>query len=211
MSGPWKILMKGSIKLRERLIRILKFLGLSFLPFRARVLCFVGFGVLVGLGLVVAKVSRVTSYMSDDPATCVNCHVMRPEYASWRRSSHASVATCNDCHVPHDNKLHGLAFKARDGLYHSSIFTLRLEPEVIQLSSGAEPVVQSNCIRCHAATVQNIHCSVKDPEMRWCWSCHREGPHGRAHGLSTAPGSMDPELPPVLRRQVPTIKGRPSK
>lgn len=197
----------------------MKVVGLSFLPLRARIPCFIGFGVLVGLGLVLVWVARVTSYMSDDPATCVNCHVMRPEYASWRHSSHASVATCNDCHVPHDNKLHGLAFKARDGIYHSTIFTLRLEPEVIRLSSGAAPVVQANCIRCHAATVENIHCPIQNQldqdvqrqEVRWCWSCHREVPHGRTHGLSTSPGGMIPELPPVLRRQVPTIKGRPSK
>lgn len=209
------------MRLPTRIILVLRFLGLSFLPFRARVVCFVGFGLLLGLGLVIAKVSRVTSYMSNDPLTCVNCHVMKPEYASWRHSSHASVATCNDCHVPHDSKLRGLAFKARDGLYHSTIFTLHLEPEVIELSSGAIPVVQSNCVRCHANTVENIHCPIVDAnrypqpnekqEVQWCWTCHREVPHGRVHGLSSSPGGMAPELPPVLRQQIPTIKGRPAQ
>lgn len=212
---------KKRMRLPKRLISIVQLASLSFLPFRARILCFVALGVLIGLGVLLAKVSRVTSYLSDDPMACVNCHVMRPEYASWRHSSHAAVATCNDCHVPHDSKLAGLAFKARDGIYHSTIFTLRLEPEVIQLSSGAIPVVQSNCVRCHAGTVENIYCPLRDVDIYpppaegekipWCWTCHSEVPHGRVHGLSSSPGGMAPELPPVLRRQVPMIKGRPAK
>lgn len=212
--------MVKSGKCRCSMLGMIKLVSLSFLPFRARIACFIGFGILVGLGVVVAKVSRATSYMGDDPTTCVNCHVMRSEYTSWRHSSHAAVATCNDCHLPHDSKLDALAFKARDGIYHSTIFTLRLEPEVIQLSSAAKPVVQSNCVRCHSAMVGNIYCPIEDQnvyahgsgdqEKKWCWSCHREVPHGRVHGLSSSPGSMVPELPPVMQRQVPTIKGRSS-
>ena len=42
------------------------------------------------------------SYMSDDPAVCVNCHIMQPQYDSWQKASHHTVATCVDCHLPHD-------------------------------------------------------------------------------------------------------------
>lgn len=60
-------------------------------------------GIIIGLGLYMLKIGNVASYASDDPKACINCHVMNGEYATWLVSSHAKKATCNDCHVPHDN------------------------------------------------------------------------------------------------------------
>jgi cytochrome c nitrite reductase small subunit len=157
--------------------------------------------------MAVGKVSRVTSYLSDDPEACVNCHVMRPQYASWQHSSHAS-ATCNDCHVPHDTILNAYAFKARDGLYHSVIFTLRLEPQVIRMSRGAVPVVEGNCRRCHGRVIEEVSLRRRQPGDHRCWDCHREVPHGRVRSLSAAPRVMSPQLPPALQPQVPSIGGR---
>ncbi|MDZ7608895.1 MAG: NapC/NirT family cytochrome c [Cyclobacteriaceae bacterium] len=57
----------------------------------------------VGIFVYAIYVSNAVSYLSDDPETCVNCHVMRPEFATWQHSSHKEVAVCNDCHVPHNN------------------------------------------------------------------------------------------------------------
>ena len=79
----------------------------------------------------------------------MNCHVMTTQYLTWQHSSHARVATCNDCHVPHDNLVHKFAFKAQDGSWHATVFTMRWEPQVIRLSERAKPVVQANCRRCH--------------------------------------------------------------
>lgn len=59
-------------------------------------------GVLCGLGSYTLYASRAWTYLSDDPATCVNCHIMGPYYATWNHSSHSRNATCNDCHVPHE-------------------------------------------------------------------------------------------------------------
>ena len=42
-------------------------------------------------------------YLFDDPAACVNCHIMTPYYQSWFHNSHAKWTNCNDCHVPQDN------------------------------------------------------------------------------------------------------------
>ena len=55
-------------------------------------------GVLCGLGSYTLYASRAWTYLSDDPATCVNCHIMGPYYATWNHSSHSRNATCNDCH-----------------------------------------------------------------------------------------------------------------
>src|SRR5688572_31846264 len=40
------------------------------------------------------------SYMTDNPAACANCHVMREQFEEWLKSSHGKVAVCNDCHTP---------------------------------------------------------------------------------------------------------------
>lgn len=87
--------------------------------------------VIVGLSFYLALLAKVGSYLSDDLKTCVNCHVMAPEYATWANSSHKNETNCNDCHVPHDNVFKKYAFKAKDGLYHVSIFTKGTEPQAI--------------------------------------------------------------------------------
>lgn len=74
------------------------------------------------------RIANATSYLSDSPQTCINCHVMTDAYASWQRGSHGRVAVCVDCHVPHSNLVAKYAYKSRDGLKHSCVFTMRKEP-----------------------------------------------------------------------------------
>ncbi|HSJ25479.1 MAG TPA: cytochrome c nitrite reductase small subunit [Longimicrobiales bacterium] len=151
-------------------------------------------GVGAGLAAMTFHVSRASSYLSDNPQTCVNCHVMAPQYATWSYSRHRETATCNDCHVPHDNKLRHYAFKASDGARHAFMFTFRLEPQVIRIHEAGQRVVQENCIRCHDATVHNTRLDEVAGDARAehgeglrCWACHRETPHGRVRGLASVP------------------------
>lgn len=95
-------------------------------------------GIIFGLGAYLVYVSKAYSYLSDDPKVCVNCHVMGPYYATWQHSSHKMVATCNDCHVPHNNILNKYFFKAKDGLRHSYIFTMRKEPQAMQAITASQ-------------------------------------------------------------------------
>ena len=37
-------------------------------------------GVIAGLGGYAIYMSRVHAYLSDDPAACINCHIMTPYY-----------------------------------------------------------------------------------------------------------------------------------
>ena len=76
-------------------------LGLWFLSRGWRPAGFLMLGIAGGMGLFVLHISRATSYLSDAPETCVNCHVMTAQYVTWQHSSHAGVTTCNDSHVPH--------------------------------------------------------------------------------------------------------------
>ncbi|MBM4370574.1 MAG: cytochrome c nitrite reductase small subunit [Deltaproteobacteria bacterium] len=152
-------------------------------------------GLLLGLGLLAFRVSNADSYLRDDPAACINCHIMTPWYAGWAHSAHRTAATCNDCHVPHENFVRSYAFKALDGMRHATMFTLRLEPQTLKLTAMSSAVVQGNCIRCHEHQV--MHVDMGPARGRRCWDCHRETPHGLAQSLSSTPAARRPELPPA--------------
>lgn len=167
-------------------------------PPQWRLPALVALGIFFGLGFYALYLSKAASYLSDAPETCVNCHVMAPQYATWGHSSHWEVATCNDCHVPHNNVFNKYFFKAKDGLRHASMFALRMEPEVIFILEEGREVVHNNCIRCHsqlltdpklASQVANHAHNTQD---RVCWECHREVPHGRVNSLSSVPNARVP-------------------
>ena len=155
-------------------------------------------GAMLGLLFYIVHISNAVSYLSDDPETCVNCHIMAPEYATWSHSSHREVAHCNDCHVPHNNVFNKYYFKAKDGMRHAYMFTMRMEPQTIFIRKEGKHVVQQNCLRCHEKLVHNermlaytttYHDSFSE---RNCWDCHRETPHGRVHSLSSVPFARVP-------------------
>lgn len=154
--------------------------------------------VLTGIFSYLFYVSRAHSYLSDNPETCINCHLMAPQYATWQHSAHREVATCNDCHVPHNNVFNQYFFKAMDGLRHATIFTLRAEPQVIRIKEAGISVVQENCKRCHTNTNERVglttitYDDTKHGLGKLCWECHREVPHGRVKSLSSTPHARVP-------------------
>jgi cytochrome c nitrite reductase small subunit len=188
-------------------------------PARWRIPVILISGILAGLFLYVAYISRVTSYLSDDPSSCMNCHIMAPQYATWSHSAHREKTNCNDCHVPHNNVFNKYYFKARDGMRHATMFTLKREPQVIFIKEEGKQVVQDNCIRCHSDlitdekvmnyTSQTHHSRTE----RHCWECHRETPHGRVNSLSSVPYARVPvkgsPLPGWLRQLTEQTKNKP--
>jgi len=127
---------------------------------------------------------------------------MTPEYLTWQHGSHGKVTTCNDCHVPQDSEFNKYYFKAKDGLYHSYIFTTHQEPEVIIMKEASAEVVHNNCIRGHQDQVLDTKSSSMIPSHkadrleRRCWECHRETPHGRVKSLSAVGYQVDPQTRP---------------
>jgi cytochrome c nitrite reductase small subunit len=161
-------------------------------------------GVFTGLGLFILYISNAFSYLSDEPSTCMNCHVMTPQYATWERSSHREVAVCNDCHVPQNNVFSKYSFKAQDGMRHATIFTMRWEPQVIRIKDAGRAAVQDNCIRCHIDLIGNLTVGGINQEShtarldKRCVDCHQETPHGIVNSLASTPYARVPRLSPVV-------------
>lgn len=168
-------------------------------------------GALCGLVLFLIHISNFFSYLSDNPKTCINCHIMVPQYVTWFHSSHREAATCNDCHVPQDNIIKTYGFKAMDGLKHSAIFTIRGEEQAIIIGRMGKGAVQANCQRCHRAlfeqasylpqTLKNFHLRTE----RTCWECHREVPHGKSRSLSATPFAKAPTTKSMVPEWLTTV------
>lgn len=135
-------------------------------------------GILLGTTGYTFVEAKGWSYLSNDPLTCVNCHVMREQYDSWQHSSHHAVATCNDCHVPQD-LLGKYLTKADHGFRHSWGFTFQDFHEPIQIKESSLAAVQANCVRCHQSFVGDIlqHSQV-DRDANNCIRCHSSVGHG---------------------------------
>jgi cytochrome c nitrite reductase small subunit len=140
----------------------------------------VAFGALLGLGFFTFDYAAGTSYLSNDPKACVNCHIMRDEYNGWTKSSHHAVATCNDCHVPPHFPAKYIA-KSRNGWNHSRAFTMQDFPEPIMITRKNAEILQDNCLRCHGDFVHEIvpgSSSPTDPHGVQCVHCHATVGHG---------------------------------
>jgi cytochrome c nitrite reductase small subunit len=135
-------------------------------------------GVLLGLGGYTFHYAEGGSYFSNDPKSCVNCHIMRDVYDSWHKASHHAVATCNDCHVPHDLVGKYLA-KAENGFWHSTGFTLQNFHEPIRITPRNARILQVNCINCHHELVAAVaaHGSAGHDSNN-CVRCHASVGHG---------------------------------
>ena len=144
-------------------------------PLWAKLALLALFGGIAGLGLFTVGYAEATSYLSDDPSACRNCHVMYSVYDAWSRGPHHAVATCNDCHIPHDFPAKYVV-KALNGWNHSVAFTLQGFPEPIHITPLNRDVTQANCIACHEDAVRLI-AHAGDDEQLLCASCHETVGH----------------------------------
>ena len=140
-------------------------------------------GTSLGAGGYTFYYAKGWSYLSNDPAACVNCHIMREQYDGWLKGSHHAVATCNDCHTPH-NFVGKYLSKAENGFWHSKGFTLQDFHEPIQIRPHNVAILKHNCIDCHQGMVRELlgeegqvygdhHHSESN-----CLHCHRDVGHG---------------------------------
>jgi cytochrome c nitrite reductase small subunit len=133
-------------------------------------------GTTVGLGAYTFVYAHGASYLSNDPQSCANCHVMQDHLDGWIKASHRSVATCNDCHTPAN--FFGKYFtKADHGFFHSLAFTTNHFHEPIQMKARSERVTEDACRRCHQDIVHDIDAMTPPNEKLSCIRCHANVGH----------------------------------
>lgn len=132
-------------------------------------------GVLSGVGIFTLGYGDGLSYLTNDPSACVNCHIMQPQFDSWQKSSHHSVAVCNDCHTPH-HPVWKWVTKADNGFFHSLAFTLNDFHEPIQIKPRNRRVTIGTCASCHADVIHQIALTERIEEVM-CTRCHSEVGH----------------------------------
>ncbi len=163
-----------------------------------RFFCILFCGAIIGLVFFLVHISNFFSYLSTDSKTCVNCHIMGTQYATWSHSSHKEVTNCSSCHVPQDNIIKGYAFKAMDGSRHTTIFTLRTYQDVIHIKPMGTKAVNDNCMYCHKDLFSGITYKTKYKSEYdndgLCWHCHRETPHGTVRSIAASQYARVPML-----------------
>ena len=142
----------------------------------------IAIGVAVGLGVYTFVYAKGASYLTNDPASCANCHVMNEQYDGWMKSSHRAVATCNDCHTP-ANFVGKYVTKASNGFWHSFYFTTGTFHEPIRIKRA-----QPGDHRAGLPEVPRRHHPCDRDQLLWpasgaarrvlsCVRCHRSVGH----------------------------------
>ncbi|WP_257874467.1 cytochrome c nitrite reductase small subunit [Helicobacter sp. 11S03491-1] len=137
----------------------------------------------IGGGIYTFYNAKGFSYLSSDSSACNNCHVMNSVYDDWNKSSHKGVATCIDCHLPHEFIRKWIA-KAQSGVGHAYAFSFKKDlPMYFHATQKTQEVVQENCMRCHLPYVKNVvNPTLGDPHQDKalkCVSCHKGVGHLR--------------------------------
>lgn len=135
------------------------------------------FGSLIGVGLFTFVFANGFSYFRDDPAVCASCHIMEEQYHGYLAGSHASVATCNDCHAPHTNIVEKYFAKGVNGFNHGLAFTTGWHEENLQITDFNRNITLDACMYCHADYVGDAHIGRPADEQIDCLLCHSEVGH----------------------------------
>ena len=147
-------------------------------------------GTLGGLGAFTLGLGEGAAYLTNDPQSCANCHVMQGHYDAWLKSSHANVATCNDCHLPH-NFVGKWITKGDNGFFHSLAFTTNNFHEPIRIKARNRKVTQGACLHCHSDFVNHMLPAERGGEMLLCVQCHADVGHSQRAKGTTLEASYD--------------------
>jgi cytochrome c nitrite reductase small subunit len=116
--------------------------------------------------------------MTNNPGACANCHVMQEYYDGWLKSSHRSVAVCNDCHTP-AGFVGKYTTKASNGFWHSFYFTTGNYPEPLQITRRNHNITEQACRKCHQEIVEAIDTRHQQIGEVSCVRCHSTVGHLR--------------------------------
>jgi cytochrome c nitrite reductase small subunit len=136
--------------------------------------------VLIGIAIAFVALATIAAFVLfgppayaekiAEPEFCRRCHVMDPQYNSYRRGSHSHLESCNDCHLPNDSFVRHWFWDGVVGVRDLVEFNLNLIPEHIEAKPRSQEWLEENCRRCHEDVISEIH----PPAGKRCWECHRE-------------------------------------
>lgn len=112
-------------------------------------------GLIIGIVAYTFIYAQGGSYLTNNPAACANCHIMQEHFDAWTKSSHRSVAACNDCHTPHST-IAKYWTKAQNGFWHSVAFTTGDFPDPLRIKPHNREVTEEACRSCHQQIVDAI-------------------------------------------------------
>jgi cytochrome c nitrite reductase small subunit len=145
---------------------------------RALIVAALAIGVSLGVGFYTFVYAKGYSYLTNDPAACANCHIMRDHFSAWTRASHRAVAVCNDCHTP-PGLVPKYMTKARNGFWHSFYFTTGRFPDPLRITPRNHEVTELACRTCHAeltAAIDPPHANGRSRALG-CTTCHNDVGH----------------------------------
>ena len=104
----------------------------------------------------------------------------------WSSSTHATRATCNDCHVPHD-LVGKYKTKGENGFWHSYYFTTQSFAEPIRATPKSRGIAEANCRRCHDPVVQAMGTPAHAGSAEIsCIRCHGSVGHPELYATNVA-------------------------
>jgi cytochrome c nitrite reductase small subunit len=101
---------------------------------------------------------------------------MQNHLDAYVKSSHRSVATCNDCHTP-PGLIPKYFTKAEHGFFHSLAFTTGNFHEPIEIKERSRRVTEASCRKCHAEIVREIDTVPAHGQSMSCIRCHASVGH----------------------------------
>lgn len=135
-------------------------------------------GLSLGIGAYTFVYAKGYSYLTNDPAACANCHIMKDHFAAWQRSSHHAVAVCNDCHTP-AGLIPKYITKAQNGFWHSFYFTTGGFPDPLRITPRNHDITEMACRKCHTemtSSIDSAHNNLGKGALS-CTKCHNEVGH----------------------------------
>lgn len=133
-------------------------------------------GLAAGVGGYTFLYAKGAAYLTDDPAACANCHLMREQLDGWIKSSHRAVAVCNDCHMPAGFVPRYLT-KVSNGFRHSFAFTTGRFLDEIRITPRNREIAEGACRKCHQDIVWAIEGPHPSASRLECVRCHASVGH----------------------------------
>lgn len=137
------------------------------------------FGSFLGVGSFTFLYANGIGYLYDDPETCAQCHAMDEYLDGYYQGSHTNVATCNDCHMPHDNIINKYLVKADNGFWHALKFTTGDYPTNIEIRESNRRVTNAACLYCHGDYLSEVHLTRAEGDELDCTRCHETVGHAK--------------------------------